>query len=183
MTIHLLVSWQSGRIACNTREPTPSVVPLARKAEVTCPHCLAHDTAPVGVGEGAQGSWQDLRQMNKTEARYAVEVLTPAQHDGTIDAWGYEVLTLRLAPRVSYTPDFVVWQAGRVDLVEVKGAKVTNGRVHGYWQGDAAVKFRLARAVWRGGQVTAVCPRPQRLGGGWQPLFLESQIDRATPMR
>lgn len=175
--VHLLLNWQTGRLACPTREPTPSATP--DRSRVTCARCLQQDQAPViPVGALQTGlTAQDLRRMSKTEGRYVVEVLIPALQAGTILDWGYETLTLRLAPRVTYTPDFVVWSHSGIDLHEIKGAKVTNGRVHGYWQGDAAVKFRLARAWWHGGTVQAWCPRPTRLGGGWQELFVEGDPD------
>lgn len=74
------------------------------------------------------------RAMNKTEAAYDayLEVLpTVAEHR-------YEAVTLRLAKRTRYTPDFMVLlENGRIEFHEVKG----------FWRDDARVKIKLA-AEW-----------------------------------
>lgn len=72
---------------------------------------------------------------NRLEERYVREVLGPAKLAGEIREWRYEGITLRLAKRTSYTPDYLVVRAdGSVELHEVKG----------FMRDDAAVKLKWA---------------------------------------
>ena len=49
------------------------------------------------------------RYKSKTERRFATTVLDVWQHDGLIQHWWYEPMKgLYLAPKTSYTPDFLV---------------------------------------------------------------------------
>lgn len=97
-------------------------------------------------------------QMNQTEAAYARHLLHQ-QAAGVIAWWRFEGLTLRLAERCSYTPDFVVMRAdGQIELHEVKGARVM-------FRDDARVKTRLAADGFPF-RVIAVYPR-DRAFSGW----------------
>jgi hypothetical protein len=90
-------------------------------------------------------------RMNKTETRMAVR-LEAERAVGTVLRFDFEALTLRLADRVRYTPDFFVVYPGHLGFVEVKG---------GYVREDARIKlavaarvypmFRFVLAQWKGG--------------------------------
>ena len=64
------------------------------------------------------------RYTSATERRYAA-LLAQWERQGIIQQWWYEPCKgLYLAPRTSYTPDFLVWrvQEGFLEFHEVKGA-------------------------------------------------------------
>lgn len=76
--------------------------------------------------------------MNKTEAKYAA-CLEEQKQRGAILWYAFESVTLRLAKRTSYTPDFIVMLAdGTLEAHEVKG----------FWQDDARVKIKVAAAMF-----------------------------------
>lgn len=61
-------------------------------------------------------------EMTKTESRYS-EVLEAMRLKGEIQEWAFETVTLRLAKRTGWTPDFVVILVdGTLVFVEVKPA-------------------------------------------------------------
>ena len=75
-----------------------------------------------------------LGRMNKTEARYAA-LLDAQVLAGTLHAWRYEAIKLRLADNTYYTPDFwLVYPDGACGFDEVKG----------FWRDDARVKIKVA---------------------------------------
>ncbi len=72
--------------------------------------------------------------MNKTEARYAL-TLEQEKQSGSILSYWFEAITLRLAPRTSLTPDFMVMKNnGEIEFREVKG----------FWTDDAKAKTKIA---------------------------------------
>ena len=72
--------------------------------------------------------------MNKTEAFHAI-VLEARKRNGEIHDYRYEGMTLRLADRTTYTPDFlVIMPGGEIELHETKG----------FWRDDARVKIKVA---------------------------------------
>jgi len=74
-------------------------------------------------------------QMNRTEARFAKEVLDLMKADGDIHDYRFEPLRLRLAEGAYYCPDFVVkHQDGTVEFVEVKG----------FWREAARLRIKVA---------------------------------------
>jgi hypothetical protein len=74
--------------------------------------------------------------MNSTEKLYAAE-LDWLKREGTVKAWWFEDIRLKLANRTTYTPDFCVWYSDeKVQFVEIKGRIL---------QDDASVKFKWAR--------------------------------------
>src|SRR5262245_38377650 len=76
--------------------------------------------------------------MNKTEARYAFE-LEVLKRGGKIIWYAFEPITLRLAKRTSYTPDFLVMHNdGSLEFVETKG----------HWEDDARVKIKVAAKMF-----------------------------------
>lgn len=76
--------------------------------------------------------------MNKTEAAYTqrLELLYKANE---IMGWKFEPITFRLAPRTTYTPDFMVVTPECIELHEIKG---------GYIYDDAIVKFKVAAEMF-----------------------------------
>lgn len=76
--------------------------------------------------------------MNRTEERYA-ELLQARKAAGEIADWWFEAVTLRLANRTGFTPDFMVQLPnGTLELHEVKG----------FWREDARVKIKVAAALF-----------------------------------
>ena len=77
--------------------------------------------------------------MNKTEKRYAQEVLDPRVWTGELVTWKFEAVKLKLAYRTWYTPDFwTIAPDGRMEMIEIKG----------FLQDDAAVKYKIAREAF-----------------------------------
>lgn len=73
-------------------------------------------------------------QMNGLEKRYA-EHLNLLLATGQIDRWDYEPVTLKLAKRTTYTPDFrVILADGTEEYHETKG----------FMRDDAHVKLKVA---------------------------------------
>jgi len=71
------------------------------------------------------------------EARYADEVLKPQQAAGIIKQWWYPAPKLFLAPKTTYTPDFMVEYAD-------EGRPLEMHEVKGYWRPQARVKTKVA---------------------------------------
>ena len=78
--------------------------------------------------------------MNKTEARYAREVLGIRKMAGFVIDWRFEAIKLRLAKRTWYTPDFIVWTPEGIEIHETKG---------GFIRDDAAVKIKVAAEIFK----------------------------------
>jgi len=77
--------------------------------------------------------------MTKTEERYAHR-LNRMRWADEIYNWRFELLTLKLAKKTRYTPDFVViGMDGKLQIHEVKG---------GYIMEDSWVKLKLAAVQW-----------------------------------
>lgn len=96
-------------------------------------------------------------QMNKLEARYA-EYLKAQEIAGDVLWWKFEPVRLVLAPRTTYTPDFLTMLADEtLEFVEVKG----------HWQDDARCKIKVAAATLPF-RFVAVKPLPKKDGGGWK---------------
>lgn len=113
-----------------------------------CPRCGREflKIRPMPTQEATQEATQeDKSGMNKTEVRYA-QRLGGLIACGAVQAFAFEGLTVRLAKRTRYTPDFlVVLPDGRLELHEIKGGHI--------WD-DSKVKFKVAREmypwfVWR----------------------------------
>lgn len=98
--------------------------------------------------------------MNRTEARYAAEVLEPAMQAKLVLWYAFEGVKLRLAPNTFLTVDFAVLPStGVLEMIDVKGAAAMI-------EEDARVKLKVAASgfpfVFR-----IALPRPKRDGGGW----------------
>ena len=107
--------------------------------------------------------------MNKTEAQYAL-VLEGMKQKGEIAWCGYEKITLRLADRTTYTPDFVVAKAEN-HLQEDGGCGICYAirfiEIKGFRRDDAMVKFKVAREqLW-----WAEFQMVQKTKSGWKQIL------------
>lgn len=76
--------------------------------------------------------------MNSDEKRYA-DLLEIRRIAGEVRWWKYEAVSIRLAKRTFYRPDFLVQMAdGSVEVHEVKG----------FWEDDARVKIKVAAEMF-----------------------------------
>lgn len=111
--------------------------------------------APTSAPAVAASRTGPTDRMNKTERRRADE-LEALKRAGEIRDWKFEALTLFLAPRCRYTPDFLIIEAdGRIRFEETKG----------YWRDDARVKIKAAAQLYPHFPFTAL--RPSKGGPGW----------------
>ena len=80
-------------------------------------------------------------RMNKTEQAYASH-LEQLKRSGLIQWWAFEPVSIRLADRTFYRPDFaVVGVDGSLEFHEVK-ARWGDGKAG--WEDDARVKIKVA---------------------------------------
>lgn len=100
------------------------------------------------------------RRMNKSEAKYANEVLEMEKRAGLIQDYVYGSVKLRLADNTWYTPDFMVIDAqGYVWFLEYKG---------GWWRDDARVKIKVAAEEYPMFKFVSVTSQPKKKGGGYK---------------
>ncbi len=114
--------------------------PTARPQQL--PRTSFEVSAPEALRVKAKARQPERGEMNKTEARYS-QHLALRQAAGEILSWSFEPITLRLAKRTTYTPDFFVVMANcEIQLHEVKGS----------WraphQEDARVKIKVAAELF-----------------------------------
>jgi hypothetical protein len=109
-------------------------------------------------------------QMNAMERLFAdrlhLEVCT-----GRVLHWGFEAITLRLADRTTYTPDFYTFDAG---------FSLTFWETKGHMEDDAAVKLKVAAAQFPWARFWAV----KRVAGAWETRPVRSrplQADAPEP--
>jgi len=103
--------------------------------------------------------------MNKTEARYA-EHLQMLLLAGEIAAYGFEVVSLKLADKTRYTPDFFVLAAdGAVEFHEVKGCR-SDGKP--LFEDASKIKVKVAAEVHWMFVFKGAYALPKKLGGGWK---------------
>ncbi len=104
----------------------------------------------------ARGTRRKPGVMNKLEASYAQE-LERRKMEGEIEWWAYEAVTLKLADRCRYTPDFLVLLAnGELECHETKG----------FMRDDARVKLKVAAEQFPI-RFVLVRARAKRDGGGF----------------
>lgn len=149
------------RIAHDSSAGRTDVFPVKHAAAgPAVPDGEALTVAPTDAGSSppARPGPVDMgHRMNRTEARYAGEVLEPRKREGAIVDYRFEALSLRLALATWYRIDFLVVTPDEFQVHEVKG----------YWHDDARVKTKTAQQLfpwWRFLAVTAV---PKKDGGGW----------------
>lgn len=96
-------------------------------------------------------------ERNSLEQEYE-QHLMQLQAQGRVLWFEFEPMTLKLADRTTYTPDFLVQMADRtLELHEVKGR----------WMDDARVKIKIAADVFRVFRFVGIKKRPKKEGGGW----------------
>jgi len=118
------------------QEPPRATQPL-RQSKETGQAVHSKKDASVAL----ETAWRDKpRYKSKTEARFVQEIAEPRQRSGEITLYVYEPLTLKLAPAVRYTPDFLCLVVGEPlpVLVEVKM----------WMREDAWQKLKIAAAMW-----------------------------------
>lgn len=105
----------------------------------------------------ARGVRRKPGEMNKTEQAMA-DHLRLLERSGDVLEWWFEGITLRLAQKTRYTPDFLVLMPdGVLECWEVKG----------HWEDDARVKIKVAAEMFPL-RFKAFSPKPKRDGGGWK---------------
>ena len=95
--------------------------------------------------------------MNGLEAEYLRTVLEPRAAAGEILDIQFEGITLRLANRTGYTPDFLVITVQGFEVHEVKG----------FWEDDARAKWKIAAEKFWGFRFYAATRRKKAAGGGF----------------
>jgi hypothetical protein len=120
--------------------------------------------SPVTAARSAKGSSDDhlgrLRagEMNLTETAYARD-LELQRLRGEIIAWKFGCLSLKLADRTHYRPDFLVTLLDRTLRID---------EVKGRWRDDARAKWKIAAELFRDQYLfLAIRKRLKRDGGGW----------------
>ena len=99
-------------------------------------------------------------ELNKTEEAYR-QHLELRRLAGEIAWYHFEPFALKLAPKTTYTPDFLVQLAsGHLEVHEVKG----------FWQDDARVKIKVAASMFPVFKFIAVqkADKDDAQGDGWK---------------
>lgn len=116
--------------------------------------------------------------MNKTEARYAREVLDLLVERGDVLKYWFEEWTFKLGPDLRYTPDFVVLFAdGSLEVREVKARDKRTGKYRA--EDDARVKMKVF-ADTMPLAMGVVWPGPRGSEQSWELTILSPSIDGAT---
>lgn len=121
-------------------------------------------TAPKAIR--ARGRRRTPGQMNATEAKYAA-YLEHRQRVGEIVWYGFEAVTLKIAPDCRWTVDFMVMLPdGAIEMLDTKGGKKNKrtGKRTFHAEEDAIVKVRAAAAKFSMFSFAVIFPTP---GGGW----------------
>lgn len=90
--------------------------------------------------------------MNKAEAAYAAHL----SENTSVAGWFFDSISLRLADKTFYKPDFMVILAtGEIEFHDVKGQWGKGDDAKAHWEGDARVKIKVASEkfpcfVWKG---------------------------------
>lgn len=124
--------------------------------------------ATAGAAKGQRGGMKAMQalgrmksgELNKTEEAYR-QHLDARRLAGEIVWYQFEPFALKLAPKTTYTPDFLVQLAsGHLEVHEVKG----------FWQDDARVKIKVAASMFPVFKFIAVqkAGKDDALGDGWK---------------
>lgn len=139
----------------------------ARKAKEEPEH-LCMPGLPVAGGTTKRGGMKAMQalgrlkagELNKTEEAYR-QYLEARILAKEIVWYQFEPFTLKLAPKTTYTPDFLVQLAsGHLEVHEVKG----------FWQEDARVKIKVAAQMFPVFKFIAVqkADKDDAPGDGWK---------------
>lgn len=106
-------------------------------------------------------------EPNKTELRFEREYLEEMKRSGAIREYRFEAVKLRLADRLTYSPDWmIVFADGRVEFVEVKGAYIyEDGAMKLKMVAEKYPEFRFWKAQWirhEGWTITPVPPNREQ---------------------
>lgn len=103
---------------------------------------------------------------NKTEQKFADEILCPLKLSGLVVQYDYEPETFHLAPNVRFNPDWrVIWADRTIEFIEVKAADKSGKILH---DGDSIVKLRMAMDMnWMYGWRLAA-RLPKSAGSAWK---------------
>lgn len=102
--------------------------------------------------------------MSKTELAYG-QWLQLRVEKREIVGYRFEALRLELAPRTTYTPDFMVTVTLDPLLIEMHEVKGSWKMPH---QDDARVKLKIAAQLFPEFTFLAAVAIPQKKGGGWE---------------
>lgn len=98
-------------------------------------------------------------RMSRWETEYSYE-LEARRRAGELLWWGFEAMTLRLADRTRYTPDFAVLKLAGED-----GERwLEFHEVKGFWRDDARVKIKVAAEMFPFRFIAITKAK----GGGWE---------------
>ena len=106
-------------------------------------------------------------EMNRTEIAFSEE-LSRMKFAGEIAWWGWDCITLRLADRTHYRPDFAVLYAdGLLRMIDTKGAKKKGDDYVPFCEEDAKMKLKIVAEQFP--IIFAIAYRlPKKAGGGWR---------------
>lgn len=106
----------------------------------TAPAAGAGSSKAKGGGKAAMQALGRLKdgELNKTEEAYG-QYLELLRRAGEILWYQFEPFKLVLAPKTTYTPDF---------LVQVKSGHLEVHEVKGFWTDDARVKIKVAASMF-----------------------------------
>jgi hypothetical protein len=96
--------------------------------------------------------------LNKWEAAYAERLRIERDITRTIDWFGFEAYSLRLAAGARFTPDFAVRISDRLEFHEVKG----------FWREAALVRIKVAAELYPWHKFVVVRKQKVSEGGGWE---------------
>jgi hypothetical protein len=115
--------------------------------------------SPCGVSENKPKTpSHTFGVMNRTEAAYAQE-LEAYLVSGIVSWYKFEVIKFRLANRTTYTPDFAVFQGGKLTFIEIKG----------FERDGSGDKFKIAAEMFPF-EFKMLRKRPAKAGGGWEVM-------------
>lgn len=98
------------------------------------------------------------RYRSKWERDFHIELLTRFSKDQI----EFEPITLKLAHRAKYTPDFCV-----VEMTHGGAVRLVFFEVKGHWREAARVRIKVAARLFPWAQFIAVKKRKKNEGGGW----------------
>lgn len=104
-------------------------------------------------------------EMNKTEAAYYNEVITPKIASGEFLSYRFEEVKIRLADNTWFIPDFeIITKDFEVEYHEVK-ACMASGKM--LIEDDANVKIKVAADKFQERKFILCGKLPKKMGGGW----------------
>lgn len=156
--VHLLLDWQQGLLGCDTRDITPSAVPLSLAWKITCETCRERTLAgprkgkPPVLSHPPQGEAVLLtglvplvggrgQKMNALEAAYYAVL----NQDGTVLRTLFEPFPLPLGKSMVFWVDFVLIRCdASLEFHEVKSRKRSKSeKILARYIGDGRAKWKM----------------------------------------